>query len=286
MAIGTRARGARLLVVVLVSASLAVITLDYRQGPSGPLAGLGRAAQAAMAPLQRAATGIIRPIDNFFSGIARLPSLERENRRLKDQQRILETEIAAGAQYRQLYEQTLAILGLRQLTPGSIGANVIANGVSNFHWTITIGKGSASGIAVDQPVIAGTADAPVLVGRVVQVTSGSAEVQLIVDPDHFAAAVLNVSGEAGLIQGQGDRDLRMTLISTATKIEGGEPVFTEAYEVNGQRGRYPPGILIGTVSRLVPGDNELQAHVSVKPAVDFTDLRFVLVLKVPEDGAS
>ena len=42
------ARGS--LVVVLVSISLAVITLDYRQGTEGPLAGLGRIALAAMAP--------------------------------------------------------------------------------------------------------------------------------------------------------------------------------------------------------------------------------------------
>jgi len=45
-----RPRRTRLLVVVLVSISLAVITLDYRQGPEGPLAGLGRTSISLMAP--------------------------------------------------------------------------------------------------------------------------------------------------------------------------------------------------------------------------------------------
>ncbi len=67
------------MVVVLVSISLAVITLDYREGENGPLAGLGRAALAAMAPLQQAVTTVIRPVGDFFSGLVHLPSLgERE----------------------------------------------------------------------------------------------------------------------------------------------------------------------------------------------------------------
>jgi rod shape-determining protein MreC len=275
-----------LLVVLLVSASLAVITLDYRQGEEGPLAGLGRAAQAAMAPLQRAATAVIRPVEDFFSALAHLPTLEAQNRALKDRIEVLETQIASNEEYRLLYEQALGVAGLQQLNPGSVSAPVIANGVSNSSWTVQIGKGASSGIRLDQPVVAGTADAQRLVGRVVRVTASSADVELIIDPDHAAAAILAVSRETGLIEGQGDQDLRMTLINPTTRIEGGESVFTESYEVSGQQGRYPPGILIGTVSRLVPGDNDLEAYVTVRPAVDFSDLRLVLVLRTLPEGST
>jgi rod shape-determining protein MreC len=274
-----------LLVALLVSASLAVITLDYRQGEDGLLAGLGRTAQAGMAPLQRAVTDVIRPVEDFFSGLAHLPTLEAQNRSLREQLEVLKTELASNREYRQLYEQLLGIVGLRQLNPGSVAATVIANGVSNTSWKITIDRGVSSGIQIDQPVIAGTRDAPRLVGRVVRVTGTSADVELIIDPDHAAAAILDVSRETGLIEGQGDQDLRMSLITSTTEIEGGERVFTEAYEVRGQQGRYPPGILIGSVARLVPADNELEAYVTVKPAVDFSDLRFVLVLRSPTQGS-
>lgn len=283
MAVRHRPRSARLLVVLLVSASLAVITLDYRQGEAGPLAGLGRAAQAAMAPMQRAVTGVIRPIEDFFSGLAHLPTLERQNRELREQIEILRTQLASQENARQLAEQLAGILELKQLNPDAVAATVIANGVSNTSWKVTIDKGTSSGIGLDQPVVAGTSDAARLVGRIVRVTESSADVELIIDPDHAAAAILDVSRETGLIEGRGDQDLRMTLITPGTEIEGGERVFTESYEVSGQQGRYPPGILIGSVARLVPADNELEAYVTVKPAVDFSDLRFVLVLKVPTE---
>ena len=52
MAMRTKTRSTRLLVIVLVSISLATITVDYRQGEDGPLSGLGRNAIALMAPLQ------------------------------------------------------------------------------------------------------------------------------------------------------------------------------------------------------------------------------------------
>ena len=82
-----RPRSTRLLVVALVSVSLAVITLDYRQGDSGPLAGLGGAAKAFMAPMQRAVTAVTEPVGDFFSGLAHLPSLADENERLKERER-------------------------------------------------------------------------------------------------------------------------------------------------------------------------------------------------------
>ena len=78
-----RPRSTRLLLVVaLVSISLAMITLDYREGESGPLAGARpHGTRAAMAPLQEVVSTVTRPIGNFFSGLAHLPSLADENQR-------------------------------------------------------------------------------------------------------------------------------------------------------------------------------------------------------------
>ena len=88
-------RSARLLVVGLVAVSLAIITLDYRQGDAGPLASMGRAAQTFMAPLQEGVTTVTRPVGDFFSGIAHLPSMARENQDLKEQVATLQTQVAA-----------------------------------------------------------------------------------------------------------------------------------------------------------------------------------------------
>jgi len=174
-----RPRSTRLLVVALVSISLAVITLDYRQGASGPLAGVGTAAKSVMAPMQRAVTTVIEPVGDFFSGLAHLPSLADENERLQEENDALRTQIASDAYEQEQYRGLLDLMELRgSLDPTSVPALVIANGISNFEYTITIDKGSNAGIEVDQPVATGFPGSPMLVGRVVQVTPTSSDVRL------------------------------------------------------------------------------------------------------------
>ena len=275
-----RPRSTRLLVVVLVSISLAVITLDYREGQSGPLAGVGRTALAAMAPLQQAVTTVTRPIGDFFTGLVHLPSLERENQQLRDDNDALRVQIQRSTYLEGEVAQLADLLGLKQsLTPESVPAVVIANGLSNFRWTITINRGSDVGIQIDQPVITGSVEGPMLVGKVVQVTALSAEVQLIIDRNSAVAGRLSISHETGLVEGQGDGDLLMSLVNPGTVVQGDETVVTQGYEVNGQRGLYPPGLVIGQVSHVIPGQSELQEFVTVRPAVDFSALEFVLVLQ-------
>ena len=160
--------------------------------------------------------------------------------------------------------------------------NLIANGVSNFEWSITIDKGSEDGVQVCQPVIAGSADSPRLVGQVVSVSPISSEVRLLIDRDFSVAGKLATSGETGLVQGQGTEDLQMLNIPPDTKFpEGDAPeyVFTVSYQIEGSHGRYPPGLLIGQVSSVHAASNALETDVTVKPAVDFSALEFVLVLQ-------
>jgi rod shape-determining protein MreC len=273
-------RSTRLLVVVLVSISLAVITLDYREGESGPLAGLGRTALAAMAPLQQAVTTAIRPIGDFFSGLVHLPSLENDNRRLQREVDALRADAAVQTDRESQIEQLSDLLGLKEsLTPTSVAAVVIANGLSNFRYTITINRGSEDGVAEDQPVVTGSERSPILVGRVTRVSLFSAEVELIIDRNSIVAGRLAVSHETGQIQGQGEEDLRMSLVTPGTPVEGDETVVTQGYEVNGQRGLYPPGLVIGQVSHVIPSTDGLQEFVTVRPAIDFSALEFVLVLQ-------
>ena len=284
MAIRHRPRSTRLLVVTLVSISLAIITLDYRGGTTGPLASLGRAAKSAIAPMQEAVTRVTEPVSNFFIGVANLPSLAEENRRLEEEVAELRTQNASVEFQQELQEELENLVGLQELHPAGISALVTANGVSNFDWTMTINRGSSQGIAVDMPVIAGSPDAARLVGRVIDVTADSAEVQLILDRDSAVAAVIDDSREAGLVWGRGDEDLVMEQVDPDTELQGDENVFTQGYEVNGQRGVYPPGLLIGQVSRVSPEANSLDTPVEIRPAVDFSSLNLVLVLQTTAAG--
>jgi rod shape-determining protein MreC len=283
----SRPRSTRLLVIALVSVSLAIITLDYREGDAGPLAEAGRWAQTAMAPLQQAVSTVTRPVGDFFSGLAHLPSLERDNADLRNQVADLQTQIAGAGDIQDRLRTLEDLLGLkRTLDPAGIPAVVIGNGVSNFEWTITISAGSDDGVAVGQPVVAGSATSPRLVGRVVTVTPVSADVQLLIDQNFAVAGRLSTTRATGLVRGRGEQDPSMDGIPQDTQIalNGVQPVqvFTVSYEINGQQGRYPPGILIGEVSSVIQSTNALETAVTLRPAVDFSALEYVLVYKTDQ----
>ena len=278
MALRSRARSTRLLVVTLVSASLITITVDYRQGDSGALAAAGDTAIAVIAPLQEAVSKVTDPIGNFFSTLVRLPAIRRENEELKSRVARLEEQVATTTSDRTRLNEVEALLGLQESFSARVettAAQVIANGVSNFEWTITIDKGSSDGIADEMPVVAAAG----LVGHVVRVTPDSSIVQLIIDPESFVAGRLDGSGETGLLEGEGDGDLRMSQVEADIQVLPDERVVTAGYRFGGvAESLYPPNVLVGTVSRVLSDDSALEKFVTVRPAVDFSTLSVVLVV--------
>jgi rod shape-determining protein MreC len=276
------------LVVGLVVLSLTIITVDYREGDSGPLAAMGRAARTFMAPLQEAVTNATRPVGNFFSGVAHLPSLAQENTDLKAQVADLQARIDSTSQIELQNQELLDLLNLKRIYPTGIPAVVIAKSPSNFSYSMTIDVGSDAGIKENQPVVTGSQDGARLVGIVASVTPNSADVRLLIDQSFNVAGKLATSGAVGLVQGNGDQDLTMQDIPATTKFPPSgtpESVFTVSYHVGDQHGRFPPNILIGTVSKVYEGVQP-DAQVSISPAVDFSSLETVLVLPTVDGSGS
>ena len=137
----------RHLLVTLVVASLVTITIDYRQGSSGPMARLSDAVQSVIIPMQAAVSKVTHPIGAFFSSLIHLPGQASKMAGLQRQVDALRRE-------RIQYQEALAQLNTLQQTLHirrsysfhTRAADVIGNGVSNFVWSITIDKGSRAGV--------------------------------------------------------------------------------------------------------------------------------------------
>lgn len=278
MALRSRARSTRVLVVALVSISLVTITVDYREGTDGPLASLGDGALAVVSPLQEAVSKVTHPIGNFFSTLFRLPSIRRDRDVLRERVDTLETQLAEGRADQARLAELEALIGVQEslgIRIETTGAQVIANGVSNFEWTITIDKGSSDGIDENMPVVASAG----LVGQVVNVGTSSSVVQLIIDPDSSVAGRLDVSRQTGLLSGEGPADLQMSLVEPTVEVAPDEHVVTAGYRIAGvAESLYPPNVLIGTVSRVLDEDSATEKFLTVRPAVDFSSLSLVLVV--------
>jgi rod shape-determining protein MreC len=282
VALAGRSRSPRLLVVTLVAASLITITVDYREQDSGPLAAAGRAALTLISPMQEAVSNVTHPIGNFVSTLVRLPAIRRENERLREQVADLEAEQKVlGSESERLHRLEDALHVQRSLGPttDTVAAQVTTNGVSNFEWTVWIDKGSDDGIREHDAVVVGNLSGARLVGQVVRVAGGAAIVQLIADPESYVAGRLDTADAAGLVQGNGDQDMRMRLLSTSTEVLAGEEVATAAFRIPGVgETQYPPNVLIGTVSRVLKSDTATEKYVTIRPAVDFSSLDIVTVV--------
>jgi rod shape-determining protein MreC len=282
VAVRPRARNPRLLMVLLVVASLVTITVDYRQGERGPLEGIGRASLAVITPLQKAVSKVTRPIGDFFSALGKLPELQEENERLRAELDQAQAQLAKQASDAALIDEYEALLELqeRKIDRASTGALVIANGVSNFEWTITIDKGIDDGVRVGDAVVASRG----LVGQVVRATGSAADVRLIIDPDAGVFGQIAATKDRGVVLGQGDSDMRMRLVSPSTPPNelNNRVVETVGYAEGPFTNVYPKGLAIGTISAVKESAGALDTYVTVAPAVDFASLDAVLVVHQEE----
>ena len=283
MVVRPKPRSTRLLVIVLVSISLAVITVDYRQGPDGPLASLGELSLELMAPLQRAMTNVTSPVRDFFVSIAHLPSLSDENERLKQQLADASADISQVAAMQAELEQLHRLLDLQDRFDFPLKTSlVIGLGVSNFENVITIDTGTNDGVAVDMPVVTAGDTGARLVGRVVEVSANAADVLLITDRDAATSGRLVDTHQAGLLEGQGDADMKMSFLNPEVTVEPGAVVETTGF----LDGLYPLGITIGEVSRFVPATGTSEPYVTIRPAADFGTLDYVAVILKPRIDTS
>jgi len=271
MALTRRTQRTRLLVVSLVMASLITITIDFRGGQSGPLELAGKAALSIIGPLQDAVSKTFHPVAEFFGGLARAGSLEAENRRLAAEVAKLQQQANSQISTKRLNERLLTLNDLEgSLGLAGVTARVIGDSVSNFEWSVTIDRGSSSGVKVNQPVVTGEG----LVGHVVEVSLGWSRVELIIDPHSAVAGRLASSGETGLVSGQRNNPMTMDLVNPEFKVPPNELVVTSGY----QGGLYPAEIPIGFVSSVYVPPGSLTQSILVRPAVDFSSLEVVAVI--------
>jgi rod shape-determining protein MreC len=271
VALYSRPRTTRLLVVSLVMLSLLTITVDYRGGASGPFEAAGRGALAVVATLQSGVSKALHPIGAFVSGLAHIGSLKSENDRLRDEVQRLQQQNAKNTSLERQNEQFQNLLHMRsQLGLKTRAATVVGYSPGNFEWTVTLNVGTSDGIARGMPVVNGDG----LVGHVINVTASASTVQLIIDPDSDVAGRLASSGDTGLVAGRRQKPLVMQLVSSDAKVFLGEPVVTAGY----QGGLYPPEIPIGVVSLVYQQQGGLNKTVEITPSVDFSALEAVLVV--------
>jgi rod shape-determining protein MreC len=274
LAVYRRSNRTRYVLAVLVLAALTLVTIDARSSGTGLTNEIRSKVHDAFAPLQRATHSALQPIGNFLTGTLDYGSLRRENQRLRDQLAGLQQQSVQAAAEQAAAEQVLALQHLPFVgSIPSVTVQVIDNGSSNFETSVTIDKGTTSGIAVGQPVVA----AGGLVGSVNSVSASTASVVLLTDPT-FAVGVRLDAANVGTAQGEGrGQPLRVVVDTTSRtppRLVKGRALVTSGLDLE----KFPPNLPVGRVASFTVTPGAAEPDITMQPFVDVTQLAYLKVL--------
>jgi len=245
-----------------------------------PLSWYDRSIVAVVTPPVRLITAVRWKTAAFLRHYVFLVGASQENDRLKEQHAAILLDKTLRSDLERENERLRALHELRSnISEVTVSARVVSFPPLGEFRLVTIDKGTLSGIARRDPVIAPGG----LVGQVIRVSPATAQVLLITDPTSAVDGRIQRTGARGLIVGKIRRlelehDLFLgafEFLNQAAELAAGDPV-----ETTGLDGIYPPGIPIGVVHQVVRKKNEVFLGADIIPQVDFNKLREVLVVKM------
>jgi len=260
--------------VALLVTNLIIMAVDARDS-DGKHKMLRIWTQTFASPIQSASSKASGATTGFFQQIFNFRSIAQQNEQLKERLTQVEQELNTARQATAENERLKALLNLNEtIKISSVPARVIARDPSVWFNTITINRGSSSGIEMNMPVVTGGG----IVGRVITVSPWASQVMLLTDEKAGAGAVVGQlgSGALGSVKGRADTGvalIEMRYVSGLEKVEVGDSVMT-----TGQDGIYPPGLNVGRVVDVKNG-TATQAHqILIQPGAQLDHLEEVAVL--------
>lgn len=259
--------------VALLFVNLVVMAIDARDAESKQRM-IRTWAQAVVAPIQNVSSRAGSATAGLVTQIVNFSSTAEQNEQLKERVATLEVELRTAREHSVENERLRGLLGLKEQTGyQSVPARVIARDASIWFNTITISRGSSSGINLNMPVVT----AGGIVGRVIATSPWTSQVMLITDEKSAAGAIvgqLQDSGALGSVRGLGNSGLiEMRYVSGLHEVQIGDYVLT-----TGQDGIYPPGLSIGEVVEVTTGSATMPHEIKVKPTARLDQLEEVAVL--------
>jgi len=272
----------RAIVVVLVLAALTLVTISFRSPTSGALHSVQGAGSTALRPFQIAATRVAQPFRDAYDYVHGLANAKAEAKRLRKQNAALRKSALYDRAQLVRYPDYAKLLRLERGSnfPADyrpINADVISSPGGPFTHTLTIAKGSSSGIRMNAPVVSGVG----LVGIVSNVFPSAAVVTLLTDSGSYVEARDLRTGVRGGVMPSpvGGGTLVLSGVQKQKVVKKGDELVTNGTHTARYPSLYPYGIPIGRVAAK-PGatDTAVFLQVQVQPFANLGSLDAVGVL--------
>jgi len=262
------------MVAVLVLVSVTLITFDERSGTNHLTSGLKSVAHDVFSPLIAGVNDILRPIGDFFAGSVHYGALQAENQRLQATIGSLELQLRETQGLAKQERELRALEHLAFLPDAkTVTAQMINFNLSGFDADITISKGRGDGVTVGEPVVG----AGGLVGRVIEASHSTAQVQLLTDSGSSVGVAFGPSNQIyAQVFGQGaGSPLSVEYIPAQTPLHKGEKMYTNGL----QGGAFPAGIPVGVIHSFRSTVGTASMVVTMTPLADLSQLAFVDVVQ-------
>ena len=237
-------------------------------------------------PFQWGATIVTDAVSGFFRHFQLQGALIDRNEELEEELSRLEEQRIYAEMLEEENKRLRDYLGMKDRYAGYHfeEARIIGSEASDYKTVFTLNRGSAHGISTDMAVVVSAG----VVGKVTEVGLTWCKVTTILEKSTDANGIGGIISETG-VQGvvRGDYELslqglcKMTYISGSQQIKAGDVVRSI-----GDASIYPPDLLIGVVEEVTMDEYTRTVVATVRPAVDFSSLDYVLIVINPDVGGA
>lgn len=256
----------RLILAVLVA--LGVIIADSRLGTFSQIRTY---MDTAVSPFYFISNGPRELLDSVSQTLSSRDQLELENRALRQELLLKNSELLMLGQYKQENARLRELLGspLRQDEQKMV-TQVISTVNDPYSDQVVIDKGSVNGVYEGQPVISDKG----VVGQVVAVAKLTSRVLLICDATHALPIQVLRNDIRVIAAGNGcTDDLQLEHLPANTDIRVGDVLVT-----SGLGGRFPEGYPVAVVSSVKLDTQRAYTVIQARPTAGLQRLRYLLLL--------
>ena len=239
-------------------------------GDEGPLGAVRGAFQTVTSPVRYLGATVAAPFRGIGNVVTNLTADQQtlsELRAENDELRARNVELEEAAQ---TAERLQGLLDLRDANDlQSTAARIISGASDSWSTTVTIDKGTSSGVTAGMPVTASSG----VVGQVIDSGPTASTVRMLTDENSSISAMIQSSRVQGMLTGSVTGQLNLTLIGTEQEVNVGDVVVT-----SGLGGVFPKGLPLGEVTSVESAPGALFLDIVVEPFSHAENYEEVLVI--------